>query len=189
MRTPFRRPHHPTGDSVQVVLPHVRITVDDTGALAVSIDDQPLTPDRDTVWTRDDIAHVLDTVTRDRTVAVRIEVRENDGTVFTDIIHARRSPRPSDITSQLAEVAPDDEARLQRPRLVELSGDGFVPGEDVAVAVIVSHTDATGTGIARALLDLDRLAPLLHEGRGEVILLGRISGTMHVETLHVEGVS
>lgn len=186
----FHRRHnhghgHDHGESgqVPVVLPHVRIVVDEAGTLAVSLDDQPVTPDGDAVWTRDDVAHVLDAVTRDRTVAVRIEVRESDGSVFTDIIHARR-PRPSEITTQLDEVAPHGNGEQpQRPRLVEVSGDGFVPGEDVAVAVIVSHTDATGTGAARALVDLDRLTPLLRSGPGEVILFGRISGTMHVEAI------
>ena len=39
--------------------------------------------------------------------------------------------------------------------MAEVTAEGFVPGEDVAVAAIVSHTDATGTGEARALIDLD----------------------------------
>ena len=66
------------------------------------------------------------------------------------------------------------------PHLVEVSGDGFVPGEDVALAVIVAHTDATGTGDARALLDLDTLP----DGpTHEAILFGRISGTLAVRRL------
>lgn len=66
-----------------------------------------------------------------------------------------------------------------RPVLVEVTGDGFVPGEDIAIAVIVSHTDATGTGAARALLDKRQLDTVLPEadGAGEVVLYGRISGT------------
>ena len=54
-----------------------------------------------------------------------------------------------------------------------------MPGEDIAVAVIVSHTDATGTGAARALLDQRQLNAVLPEadGAGEVVLYGRISGT------------
>ncbi len=60
--------------------------------------------------------------------------------------------------------------------LVEVTGDGFVPGEDIAVAVIVAHTDATGTGAARALLD-QRQLDALAESPHEVVLYGRISGT------------
>ena len=66
------------------------------------------------------------------------------------------------------------------PRLIEITAEGFVPGEDVAVATIISHTDATGTGEARALIDLDDLP----EGHShDVILLGRISGTLTVRRL------
>jgi hypothetical protein len=66
------------------------------------------------------------------------------------------------------------------PRLAEVTAAGFVPGEDVAVATIVSHTDATGTGEARALIDLGDLpAGTSHE----VILFGRISGTLAVRRL------
>ena len=57
-----------------------------------------------------------------------------------------------------------------------------MPGEDIAVAVIVSHTDATGTGTARALLDRRQLDAVLPEGdgAGEVVLYGRVSGTIVV---------
>ena len=65
------------------------------------------------------------------------------------------------------------------PRLAEVTAHGFVPGEDVAVATIVSHTDATGTGEARVLIDLDDLS----HGTHEVILFGRISGTLAVRRL------
>ena len=51
---------------------------------------------------------------------------------------------------------------------------GSCPGEDIAVALIVAHTDATGTGHARALIDTTRLADLLDNGTGEVVLLGRV---------------
>jgi len=63
---------------------------------------------------------------------------------------------------------------------MEVAADGFVPGEDVVVAVIVSHTDAAGTGAARALIDLDTLP---YDAGQEVILLGRISGTFAVRRL------
>ena len=65
------------------------------------------------------------------------------------------------------------------PRLAEVTAGGFVPGEDVAGATIVSHTDATGTGEARTLIDLDDLP----DGTHEVILFGRISGTLAVRRL------
>ena len=125
----------------------------------------------------------MDKITKDRTVSVRVEVRECDGGVFTDIIHARK-PAPR---ARAAEQEPVPGTRRGRRaampralRLMEVDGEGFVPGEDVAVAVIVSHTDATGTGTARALVDLDDLPP---DATGEVILFGRISGTTAIRRL------
>jgi len=63
--------------------------------------------------------------------------------------------------------------------LAEVTAEGFVPGEDIAVATIISHTDAAGTGEARTLIDLDDLP----DGTHEVILFERISGTFAVRRL------
>ena len=122
----------------------------------------------------------MDAITKDRTVAVRVEVRECDGSVFTDIIRPRTPRRAVALPEK-----PVPETRRSRharrvPRLMEVAADGFVPGEDVVVAVIVSHTDAAGTGAARALIDLDTLPDAAGQ---EVILLGRISGTFAVRRL------
>ena len=54
-------------------------------------------------------------------------------------------------------------------------GDGFIAGEDVAVALITAHTDATPDGHARALLDP---AVVAAARAGEVVLVGRVSGTI-----------
>lgn len=185
-RTP---PHSATphkSEETPVVLPHVVITVTETGLLHVTVDgiDFP-PPSEGETWTRSTFGTLLDAITADRTITVRIEVRETDGTVFTDIIHARRrTPPPAD--AEPSEPASGRGKHTMKPRgpaLAEVTADGFVPGEDVAVAVIVSHTDATGTGEARTLLDLDRFLPVLRDGRGEVVLLGRVSGTLHVRRL------
>ena len=64
-----------------------------------------------------------------------------------------------------------------------VEGDGFVPGEDVAVAVVTGHTDASGTGTARALIDPARLGPDAASGVVEVVLFGRISGTTIIRRL------
>jgi hypothetical protein len=55
-----------------------------------------------------------------------------------------------------------------------------VPGEDVAVAIIHAHTDASPDGTARALLTAEQAAAAV---TGEMILLGRISGTLTVSRL------
>ncbi|WP_315278939.1 hypothetical protein [Kocuria carniphila] len=179
--------------AVPPVLPHVIITVTDTGSLQVTVDDEPLTAPEGVDWTRSDFARVLDMVTHERTVPVRIEVRETDGTVFTDLIHARRQrPAPTKHDqiehNQAEETNPGSSRRGRRSRsrgveLVEVTGQGFVPGEDVAVAVILIHTDATATGDARALLDQSTIRPLVGDSVGEVVLFGRVSGTLCVRGL------
>lgn len=58
-------------------------------------------------------------------------------------------------------------------KLFEFSGYGFVPGEDVQVAVILRETSARMDGRARALVTDDELG---HARR--VILMGSVSGTM-----------
>lgn len=167
------------------MLPHAVITVTETGVLDVTFDGTDVPPPEDEAWTRSTFGPLLDVLTRDRTITVRIEVHESDGSMFTDVIRARRRTMP-----EPPEPEPEDQRgkhvksnTKRRPDLVEVTGEGFVPGEDVAAAVIVSHTDATSTGHARTLLDRGRLRSLLSDGVGEVILFGRISGTIHVRRL------
>ena len=166
-------------NTAAVELPHVLVTVADDGTLTASVDGAPFASPDASAWTRATFGPLMDAITKDRTIAVRVEVRESDGSVFTDILRTRK-PRRAAAPSE----TPMPETRRSRharrvPRLAEVTADGFVPGEDVAVATIVSHTDATGTGEARALIDLDDLP----DGTHEVILLGRISGTLTVRRL------
>lgn len=62
-----------------------------------------------------------------------------------------------------------------------VEGDGFVPGEDVAVGVITGHTEAAGTGTARALLDPAQLSADTSGDVVEVLLFRRVSGTVVVQ--------
>ncbi len=168
-------------DAPPVVLPHVVITAAETDALEVTVDGAAFPPPAEgQAWTRGTFGALLDAITKDRTVAVRIEVRESDGTVFTDLIHARKPTPPESAETEPRQPGGKHTKPKQAPELVEVTGEGFVPGEDIAVALIVAHTDATGTGHARALLDARRLAGLLDDGAGEVVLLGRVSGTVQV---------
>ncbi len=107
-------------------------------------------------------------------------MRENDGSVFTDILRTRK-PRRAVAPSENAVPETRRSRHARRvPRLAEVTAPGFVPGEDVAVATIISHTDATGTGEARSLIDLDDLPDA---STPEVILFGRISGALAVRRL------
>lgn len=162
-----------------VELPHVLVTVAADGTLTATVDGAPFPCPDGSGWTRATFGPLMDAITKDRTIAVRVEVRESDGSVFTDILRTRK-PRRAVAPSQ----NPVPETRRSRharraPRLAEVTAEGFVPGEDVAVATIVAHTDATGTGEARTLIDLDELP----DGTHEVILFGRISGTLALRRL------
>lgn len=174
-------PHHPKSvvPEAQAVLPHVRITVTDTGALDVSVDGAAFPPSARGVWTRERFGELLDAVTRDHTIAVRVEVLEVDGAVFTDLIEPARPFRTPTLDLP---VVPDEAQRSESEssHLVEVTADGFIPGEDVALAFVVSHTTASG-GTACALVDATQMIP--GGSVREVLLFGRISGTLHVEAL------
>src|SRR5699024_9828185 len=178
-----RRAPWPEPEQTPVVLTHAIISVTEAGALDVTIDGAPYPPQEGGTWTRSTFGALLDAITADRTIAVRVEVQESDGSVFTDIIRARRRTTPP-----LPKTDPEGQRgkrskKAREPRLVEVTADGCVPGEVVAVAAIVSHTGATVTGAARTLVDAGQLGALLRDGMGEVVLFGRVSGATHVRRL------
>ena len=178
------RKHTPEPVPAPVTIPTVLLQVRADGTLDATIDGHPLLPPEGIGrWRRSSLPQIIDHASSDRTIPVRIEVHEVDQTVFTDIISARPPRQPAPTVETDPEPGPRRGRRAlppQTPRLVEVSGDGFVPGEDVALAVIVGHTDATGTGTARAIVDLDDLSI---GATSEVLLFGRISGTSTVRRL------
>lgn len=157
-------------DAVPVVLPHVVMEVTEDGAMAVTVDGAPHEPEPFAPpWRREDFAAILDQLTGQRRSPVRVEVREADGTVFTDIITPGKRRRP--------DPEPELPERRAVPELVTLRGEGFVPGEDVAVAVVIAHGDAAPDGTMRGLIEAAQLAA---SPTHEVILLGRVSGTVAI---------
>ena len=163
-------------EPVPVSIPFVVLDVREDGTVAVTVDGIRLDPEPFAPpWRRSSFGQIIDRATDDRTTPARVEVREADGTTFTDIIAAqrRRAPHPT----------PEPEEPTPRPAFHAVEGDGFVPGEDVAVAVVTGHTDASGTGTARALIDPGRLGSDAAGGVVEVVLVGRISGATIVRRL------
>lgn len=164
---------------VPVSVPLLLLVVHEDGTLTVTHDGHPVVPPPGAeAWRRAMFGQIIDLVTRDRALPVRVEVRESDGTAFTDILPATTR------TKQTPELEPGPakpakKCRPADPVLVE-AGDGFIPGEDVAVALVTGHTDASQHGTVRALLD-----PKLIAGAGatEVILVGRVSGTVAIRGL------
>lgn len=168
--SPATPPAHPE-KNMPVVLPLVVIAVTEDGRMTVSIDGTPVEPEPFAPpWRREDFARVLDQLTDMRRSPVRVEVREADGTVFTDIITpSRRRAQP--------EPASAPPARQTTPELVRVHGEGFVPGEDVAIAVVIVHIDAAPDGSMHGLLTAEQLAG---SPTREVILFGRSSGTLAI---------
>lgn len=160
---------------VPAVLPHVVITVTEpTGTLAVTVDGEDFPAPEDGAWSRARFGAVLDAVTEDRTRTVRIEVHETDGSTFTDIIRARRrTPTTPNPEAEQAESARSKPSGKQAT--VTVSGEGFLPGEDVAIAAVVTDTTANENGEVEARLTRRQKATL--RTGAEVLVLGRSSGT------------
>jgi len=148
---------------VPVVMPLVEVEVDRKGFLTVALDHEPYSADAS--LTREDLQRVADEIAADLGAAVRVEVLESDGSTFTDIVTPER-PR-------LRTVTPVREATTM---IGEVAGDGFLPNEEVAVAVVVAHQVASTDGTARL-----RLPPALLESHpGLVVFMGKRSGTVMV---------
>lgn len=148
---------------VPVVMPLVEVDVDKDGYLAVTLDREPYSADGS--LTRDDLKRVLDDIAADLGTAVRVEVREADKSTFTDIV-----------TPERPKVRPLQPVREATRSIGEVAGEGFMPNEEVAVAVVVAHQVANTDGSARL-----RLPPALLEAHpGLVVFMGKSSGTVLV---------
>lgn len=174
------------------VLPVIAMTIAANGTMVVTVDGVPLEPPPfGPPWERSSFATPIDSVLAERGSPVRVLVYEADGTVFTDLVtqplqrtlnpaaqppgREAGRPTPAPVTEGLF-----DPASLIAPPRVALGEEGFIPGEEVAVAIIVRHTKASADGSARAMLEpgLCRVSV-----DGEVVLIGRISGTCVVAGL------
>lgn len=166
-----------------MAVPVVEFTVNGDGSMTVTIDGAAHTPAPFAPsWRRESFPAILDALTTRLQTPLRIHVREADGETFTDIItpprtrhteHPTASFTPSSPTATSTVAAPPTAATM--PVVYQVAGSGFVPGEDVAVAIIHAHSDADSDGTARALLTPQQLAC---SPTGEIILFGRISGTL-----------
>lgn len=161
-----------------VTLPCARITVEEAGTLAVTLDgeDFPAPPERPP-WARADLGDLLDAVTQERSRTVRVEIKETDGTTFTDIIYAaprrKRAPSPekSDGTASAGEKKPSKKPRSMRV-------EGFAPGESVAVAVVAEEVTAGVEGTAEIPRPKGR-----PRGAQVLIVYGRASGRVKLRGL------
>lgn len=173
---PTPRPEQARTDRARapIALPHVVITVAEPGTLNVTFDGRPF-PVADGVepWTRSTFAGLLDVLTQDRRVPIRLEIHETNGTTFTDIIPTRPDTAPGHAppTSPASEPPQVTGRPAQAPAgLVDIEGSGFIAGEEVAVAAVVAETAAGPDGTCQL-----RIESSLLRGAHEVVLIGRVS--------------
>lgn len=157
---------------IPVVLPLVRVAVDDTGALSVTIDDEPL-PDQAPVLTRGELRPLLDRIATERESALRVEIREPDGKVFTDFHTPEPTTAPEPTPKPVShERSARDVRPMVRVKAGSVFGEGFRSREEVVVAIIVHRTSTEADGT----LDLRLPVSLLDRTAGDVVLVGKESG-------------
>jgi hypothetical protein len=178
-------------DAIRVppVLPVITMTISSNGSMTVAVDGMPFDQPRyGPPWARASFAEVIDTVLHAHGSPMRVVVYETDGTVFTDLItrplqgpvtpsappQVRDGGSSAPAEPLAAPAALIDATPLIEPPRAVCGEEGFLPGEDVALAIIVRHIKASADGSARAFLEpgLCRVS-----AEGEVVLVGRISGT------------
>lgn len=156
-----------------VNFPLASIRVDEGGVMRVTQDGRDFPPPRAGFeWSRAQFGELLDALSDHRTRTIRVEVREHDGSIFTDIIHATRREH-TDVDSP-APGATRRARRLPMHQLLEVRGSGFVPGEDVTVALSIRGAEGSADGTARAVIDLSGMV----DHRSEILLIGRVSGVI-----------
>ncbi len=168
------------------VLPVIRVVVRSDDDVEVSVDGITLVSGP---ISRSALGAVVSSIVAERAVPVRVELTEADGRQFADIV-VPEPPRSafappattapavaSTAAPALVPVTPPPAASptgITPPLLYRVEGSGFIPGEDVAVAIIVRAASADHRGVANALVD----ARELPAETGGVLLFGYISGTI-----------
>ena len=151
-----------------VVLPHVVVRPDGAETVTITVDrdrvsDEPIP--------RVQLGEAIGQIVEQVAAPVRVEVHEPDGAVYADIL----TP-PADQTGDPPPAAKRPHRR-GRPPQVEVSGDGFLPGEAVHVAVTLATATADSDGHISVHLDPRRA----RGNRGPVLKVGATSGTTLVQ--------
>lgn len=144
---------------IPVVLPVVHINVAAHGRLTIDIDGDSFEPA--SVFTRGNVGDLLDQITTTLESPVRVEVHEADGTTYADIA------TPPDTAAR----PPEDRTAPGEPAGED--GTGFQPGEEVALAYVLTRQTADADGVAAL-----RLPPALLASRREGLVM--VGLTSHV---------
>lgn len=161
--------HTTTANAVPPVLPRLVITVGPDGALDVALDGPPYEqPDRQPL-DRTGLGTLLDQVAASSDTPVRVEIVESDGSTFSDILLPRQETEEAPATISTPSMALTEAT----PGWMNISSEGFMPGESVAVSIVVAHLTADLDGVASL-----RLPERVLAGRaGGIALIGDESGT------------
>ncbi len=171
----MRRPQ----TKVPVVLPHVLARIDATGHLDVTVDGSPVqAPETTRPLRAKDLQRVVDGIAAELNCPIRVEVSQDGTQPFTDIVTPptpAASPQRKDAPIAQS-AAPGTAGPAAPPFGFGVLGSGFLPGEQVSVAVVVStqHADAHGHASLRMPPSLLARAPR------PLVLFGQTSGTIVV---------
>ena len=142
---------------IPVVLPTIHVEAGVNGILEVDVDGEPYRAEH--ALGRADLRSVLDEITSALGTAVRVEIREVGGKTYADIA-TPPAARDSAETPQAM--------RLPEPGI---TGSGFRPGEEVAIAYVFARQTAADDGTASV-----HLPPvLLAAWRDGLVLFGLTS--------------
>lgn len=170
---------------IPVVLPLVRVDVDKDGLLDVTVDEFPF-PSQDTggesQMSRAGLRPLLDQIATEHDSALRVEIHEPDGKVFTDFHTPDPTPSNSTPIATVTSPAHIEDASGRRTTLTakigsgEVIGTGFADGEEIAVAVVIYRQQAKADGT----IELNLPVALLERHSADVVLLGATSGSVNV---------
>lgn len=142
--------------NIPIVLSVVHIEVTADGHLRVDVDGKPYADDRK--LSRGDLRAIVDEISGELGTAVRVEVREADGSTYSDIETPQDRPVPE----------AEDQASGPETATPALTGAGFHPGEEVALAYVVVRQVADKDGNASVNLP----PALVTAAREGLVLLG-----------------
>lgn len=144
--------------STPETLPRLRIQFDGSGLPTFTLDENEYVPPGGPYPPgRASIRGILEAI-RDDLGPIRVNIVESDGSTYSDILLA------GDADSAPATMTDDRDA----------FASGFLPGERVAVAVILSEHTASEDGTSNVRLP----AAVLARHGNSLMLLGRSSGTL-----------
>ncbi len=145
------------------ILPRVRVEFISESSAIMFLNGSRLPLD---LLAREEVSEMVGRLVAEQGRPVRVSIVEIDGTVFTDLVE------PAEGRVQ----APSIQSAPAVSGLFEVSGAGFVPGEEVSVAFVARRTTADAEGTASVLVGDDDTT----FDPGDVLLFGRISGSLVV---------